>query len=203
MPSNDDDDSSGPEEEENNESEQFTMSDIMRQLQKNHENMNDQMKQVRMDVKSIQEFIEFMSDRFDELQKENKMMLKLLKEEKQERKKASEKIEKLEERVMRHEKEKCNKNLIINNVPFKKEEKTEEIVTMIIQQLRMNIDTKKLMCKRLSTKEKAPILIELPNKDIRDLIMEKRKERGVMKLRHCGLPGDDNIFFNEDLPREK
>ncbi|KAK9875424.1 hypothetical protein WA026_007817 [Henosepilachna vigintioctopunctata] len=67
----------------------------------------------------------------------------------------------------------------------------------------MNIDTKTLMCKRLSTKEKAPILIELPNKDMQDLIMEKRKERGVMKLRDCGLPGDDNIFFNEDLPREK
>ncbi|KAK9874313.1 hypothetical protein WA026_002665 [Henosepilachna vigintioctopunctata] len=161
----------------------------MRQLQKNHENMNDQMKQVRMDVRSIQESIEFMSDRFEELQKENKMMQKLLKEEKQERKKACEKIEKLEERVMRLEQEKCNKNLIINNVPFKKEEKTEEIVTMIIQQLGMNIDTKKLMCKRLSTKEKAPILIELPNKDMRDLIMEKRKERGVMKLRDCGLPG--------------
>ncbi|KAK9884159.1 hypothetical protein WA026_005111 [Henosepilachna vigintioctopunctata] len=132
-----------------------------------------------MDVRSIQESIEFMSDRFEELQKENKMMQKLLKEEKQEREKACEKIEKLEERVMRLEQEKCNKNLIINNVPFKKEEKTEEIVTMIIQQLGMNIDTKKLMCKRLSTKEKAPILIELPNKDMRDLIMEKRK-KGVL-----------------------
>ncbi|KAK9883418.1 hypothetical protein WA026_001592 [Henosepilachna vigintioctopunctata] len=67
----------------------------------------------------------------------------------------------------------------------------------------MNIDTKTLMCKRLSIKEKASILIELPNKVMRDLIMKKREEKGVMKLRDCGLPGTDNIFFNEDLPREK
>ncbi|KAK9878447.1 hypothetical protein WA026_022087 [Henosepilachna vigintioctopunctata] len=104
---------------------------------------------------------------------------------------------------MSFEQKKCNKNLIIKNVPFKKEEKTEEIVSIIIQQLEMNIDTKKLIGKRLSTKEKASIRIELPNKDMRDLIMKKRKEKCVMKLRDCGLPGDNNIFFNENLLREK
>ncbi|KAK9888967.1 hypothetical protein WA026_004251 [Henosepilachna vigintioctopunctata] len=125
----------------------------------------------------------------DQMKQENEMMQKLLKKEKQKRKKACEKIEKLEEKVMRLEQEKRNKNLIINNVPFKKEEKTEEIVTMIIQQLGMNIDTKKLMCKRLSTKEIAPILIELPNKDMLDLIMKKTQGKGCYEAKRLWSTG--------------
>ncbi|KAL3278919.1 hypothetical protein HHI36_016437 [Cryptolaemus montrouzieri] len=89
------------------------------------------------------------------------------------------------------------------NVPKQEQEKTEEMVSSIIGHVGISIATLDFKAKGISQAANSPILLELNDRNTRNLIFKKRKEAGVLKMENCDYSGKNIVYFNEDLTRAK
>ncbi|KAL3269591.1 hypothetical protein HHI36_008655 [Cryptolaemus montrouzieri] len=142
-----------------------------------------------------------MSNSFDELQKENKEIKRRLEEESRDLHKAKKRISELEGKIDSIVEEKLEKNIVIMNVLQQEQEKTEEMVSSIIGHIGVSIATLDFKAKRISQAANSPILLELNDRNTRNLILKKRKEAGILKMENCGYRGKKIVYFNEDLTR--
>lgn len=94
-------------------------------------------------------------------------------------------------------------NLIILGVSTEESEKSA--VKKISEKLGVTLEEKEFTSKRLPSKSLSnPILVTFKSKNIRDQILEKRKEFGKLNSEILGLKGSlkTDIFVNEDIEKE-
>ncbi|KAL3283959.1 hypothetical protein HHI36_018127 [Cryptolaemus montrouzieri] len=89
------------------------------------------------------------------------------------------------------------------NGPKQEQEKTEEMVSSIIGHIGVSIARLDFKAKRISQAANSPILLELNDRNTRNLFLKKRKEAGVLKMEKCGYSGKNSVYFNEYLTRAK
>ncbi|KAL3268329.1 hypothetical protein HHI36_007447 [Cryptolaemus montrouzieri] len=140
-----------------------------------------------------------MSNSFDELQKENKEIKRRLEEESRDLHNAKKRISELERKIDSIVEEKLEKNIVIMKVPKQEQEKTEEMVSSIIGHIGVSIATLDFKARHISQAANSPILLELNDRNTRNLILKKQKEAGVLKMENCGCSGKNIVYFNEDL----
>ncbi|KAL3275000.1 hypothetical protein HHI36_019773 [Cryptolaemus montrouzieri] len=144
-----------------------------------------------------------MSNSFDELQKENKKIKSRLEEKSRDSHNAEMRISELEGKIDSIVEEKLEKKIVIMNVPKQKQEKTEEKVSSIIGHIGVSIAPLDFKARRISQAANSSILLELNERNTRNLILKKRKEAGVLKMENCGYSGKNIVHFNEKLTRAK
>ncbi|KAL3286313.1 hypothetical protein HHI36_000822 [Cryptolaemus montrouzieri] len=181
-----DDDISDDDENGGDSKYQYTITDVIAHIKQNHNSLSNELKSFKKKLSSLQESIQFMSNSFDELQKENKEIKRWLEEESRDLHKAKKRISELEGKIDSIE-----------------QEKTEEIVSSIIGHIGVSIATLDFEAMRISQAANSQILLELNDRNVRNLILKKRKEAGVLKMENCGYSGKNIVYFNEDLTRAK
>lgn len=189
--------------EEGEEFQDCTIADIMKQLRFNHENMKSELKTLKNDIVIIQQSMQFLSDSFDDIQRENISMKKRLMEQEELNAHTGEKVRILEDRIVALEQEKRERNLIVTNIPVEEEKNTNEVVVNLMEFMGLSAEVGEFSAKRLSKKEAAPILVELRNSQTRNLLIQKRREKGILRASDLGCSGDNIVYLNEDLPKSK
>ncbi|KAK9875218.1 hypothetical protein WA026_006006 [Henosepilachna vigintioctopunctata] len=111
------------------------------------------------------------------------------------------KVEKLEVRIEVLEQEKRDKNIIMTNLPLQKNEDTRKPVENFIDYFGLKSKIREFSAKRLSKKENAPILIELTSMNSRNLVIQRKKEKGVIRSIDLNCSGYNVIYLHEDLSK--
>ncbi|CAH0564484.1 unnamed protein product [Brassicogethes aeneus] len=108
------------------------------------------------------------------------------------------KVYHLEDRLNTIEQKSKENNLIISGI-VKQEIQTTEIVTKIMETMEINVEMGDIKCNRINKKEDSPILVQFPNKTYKMEVFKKRKELKTIRSDQCGLKGEKQIYFNDDL----
>ncbi|KAK9876370.1 hypothetical protein WA026_012679 [Henosepilachna vigintioctopunctata] len=181
----------------------FTLEDVNKIMQRNHDSLKSEMKGFKKDILELQHSVQFLSDSFEELQRENKSVKRLLEEERKDLNKANTRISYLEEKLEIIDQEKRERNIMIMNAPIQENENTQDVAHKIIKHVGVHLETNNFLAKRISVKNNSPILVQLNDVNTKLSILKKRKEAGDVTMKDCGFSEDNVVYFNHDLSKNK
>ncbi len=112
----------------------------------------------------------------------------------------------LKNKVNKMEQAEKEKNLLISGIHQRQGEDIISVVEKIATSLEVNLrNTDVTEAHRVNSKNmNSPILVKFSNKNIRDEMLLKKKEKKLLHTEQCGFSQDGNqmIFINEDLTKE-
>ncbi|KAL3275001.1 hypothetical protein HHI36_019774 [Cryptolaemus montrouzieri] len=144
-----------------------------------------------------------MSISFDELQKENKKIKSRLEEKSRDSHNAEMRISELEGKIGSIVEEKLEKKFCNNECSKTGTGEDRRNGIQYYWDIGVSIAPLDFKASRISQAANSSILLELNERNTRNLILKKRKEAGVLKMENCGYSGKNNVYFNEDLTRAK
>lgn len=158
---------------------------------------------------SLEQSVQFMSDSFEEIKRKFEAVLNETKTLRKENSVLKDRIQILEQKFDELEVKERSNNLIINGIPKRPDENTNNIIQGILTA--MNVQTNSIQCVesfRMGKSESGPILAKFNNQQQKKDILQRIRERKGLKLSEYDprcKPSEKNmkIYLNEDLPVNK
>lgn len=159
-------------------------------------------------MSDIKQSMEFINAEFEILKEDNKELrnnIKDLQSIKKENEILKKNIVGMEEKIHLLEQEEKNKNIVLSGIREEKNEDLNQITKKFFKIINFEVKSDEIKhVRRINSKNqknnKTPILIELKNKEIKNEVFKKRKERGLVFAEEMGFKNDQGIIYiNENL----
>lgn len=157
-------------------------------------------------IKEIQELtksVNFMSEKMDEVLKENKELRIAVKEMDKENKEIKLKVSQLETRLNDIEQEKMGNRIVVKGIPRQNKEITPmQILKKVTAAINVRLedkDVKECYIKNNTREsEKQIMMVKLTNEEIKNVIIEKKKQARNIRASQCNLHGGEGTIYIEE-----
>lgn len=174
-----------------------------------HDEIIENLKELKAEVRDLKKDLQFYADQYEIQKKKNAEFTGEIEKLKCENNKLGMEMARLRGQQDFQGLEQRASNLIlvginssieeVKNRPAELKQKTEKVLKYVVPNLPMDRVTIKILSQ---FRDNSPIMVTLNSADLRESILEGRRNKGHITNDKCGLTGNNPIFINEDMTRE-
>lgn len=168
------------------------------------EHINKKFSDLEISLNFTNEIMDDLRKCFHDLKEDNKLLRKENEIIKRQVAEIQKEVHLLKRKCSINEKEEKSRNVMIMGLQSKNDNECLHDVKNILRFLNADTEIKDFSVKIINSKTPyKPVLVKFQSPEQRNLVLAKRKEKGILESTDCNIPGEKRkLYINEDMDRE-